>query len=175
VSPGVGSQESGVRLSAGTEERILAEVAKYPQRRSALLPGLKIAQDETHQLTPEVIARVADLIGVAHAQANELATFYSMLHKEPHGETVVEVCAQLPCALRGADELLGRLSRELGIAPGETKGRLTLIRTHECFGACHHAPMCLLNGTNYRENLHGEALEYFVDELKALIKEPVAV
>ncbi|MBV9120357.1 MAG: NAD(P)H-dependent oxidoreductase subunit E [Chloroflexi bacterium] len=162
-------------LSASCEQAITAEAAKYPGRRTALLPALKLAQAETHALSPEVIARVADLVGVSHAAANELATFYSMLHKAPIGRTHVEVCAQLPCALRGADELLDRLSSELGIGVGETSenGGVTLVRTHECFGACHRAPMCLVN-YEYRENLRGEALEALVGELKELARREVA-
>jgi len=156
-------------LSAETEAAIEAEASKYPKRRSGLLPALKLAQKETHVLTPPVIARVADLVGVSHAAANELATFYSMLHTEPLGTTTVEVCAQLPCALRGADELLERLSSELGLQVGQTSanGAVTLQRTHECFGACHRAPMCLVNG-GYRENLRGEQLEAFVADLRRL-------
>ncbi len=108
-------------------------------------------------------------MGASHASANELATFYSMLHKEPVGRTIVEVCAQLPCALRGADELLERLSAELGIAPGETTpdGAITLKRTHECFGACHRAPMCLVDH-EYRENLRGEQLEALISKLRTV-------
>ena len=156
-------------MSPQTERDILDEVAKYPKPRTALLPALKIAQQEQRFLAPETISRVADLVGVSHASANELATFYSMLHKQPLGETVVEVCAQLPCALRGADELLDQLSAALGISPGETtpNGEVTLERTHECFGACHRAPMCLVNH-EYRENLRGEQLEGLLAELKDL-------
>ncbi|MDE3076363.1 MAG: NADH-quinone oxidoreductase subunit NuoE [Chloroflexota bacterium] len=154
-------------LSAATEERIRAEVRKFaPHTRTALLPSLKIAQEEQHYLSPEAIARVAELVGVSHAAANELSTFYSMLHKEPLGRKVVEVCVQLPCALRGADELLQKLADALGIQPGQTTadGEVTLMRTHECFGACHRAPMCLVNH-EYREGLRGEPLEQLLREL----------
>lgn len=156
-------------MSPQTERDILDEIAKYPKPRTALLPALKIAQQEQRFLAPETIGRVADLVGVSHASANELATFYSMLHKQPLGETVVEVCAQLPCALRGADELLEQLSKALGVSPGETtpNGAVTLKRTHECFGACHRAPMCLVNH-EYRENLRGEQLEGLLAELREL-------
>jgi len=158
-------------VSPYTERRILDEVAKYPKPRTALLPALKIAQEQQRHLPPETIGRVAELVGVSHASANELATFYSMLHKEPLGHTVVEVCAQLPCALRGADELLERLSQSLGVASGETtaNGAVTLKRTHECFGSCHRAPMCLVNH-EYRENLRGAALEELLSELVDLAR-----
>jgi NADH:ubiquinone oxidoreductase subunit E len=164
---GLGTQDS--HLSAALQERIAAEVRKYPNPRTALLPALKIAQQELHWLPPEAIARVADLVGVSHASANELATFYSMLYKQPLGRIVVEVCAQLPCALRGADELLMDLAGALGIQPGQTtaNGAVTLKRTHECFGACHRAPMCLVNH-EYREDLRGPAREALIRELREL-------
>lgn len=159
----------GRRLTASTRARISEEAGRYPRRRTALLPALKIAQGEAHALMPEVIAQVADIVGVSHAAANELATFYNMLHKEPLGQTTIEVCAQLPCALRGADDVLAKLAEALGIAPGQTTANstVTLLRTHECFGACDRAPMCLVN-QEYRENLSGRALEDLLAEARGL-------
>jgi NADH-quinone oxidoreductase subunit E len=154
-------------LSQDTREKILAEVDKYPQRRSALLPSLKLAQRGAGWLPPEAIAEVADLVGVSSAAANELATFYSMLHLDHPVETRIEVCVQLPCALRGADTLLATLAEGLGIKPGELTpdGKIELHRTHECFGSCNKAPMCRLND-EYRENLTPEATQALIAELK---------
>ncbi len=154
-------------LSQETRARIAAEVRKYPQRRTALLPSLKLAQREVGWLPPDAIAEVAELVGVSHAQANELATFYSMLKLRPGGQTVVELCVQVPCALRGAERLLAQLADGLGIAPGEITpdGRVELVRTAECFGSCHRAPMCRLND-EYREHLTPEATEALIRELR---------
>jgi NADH:ubiquinone oxidoreductase subunit E len=111
---------------------------------------------------------VADLVGVSHASANELATFYSMLNTHHPVDVKVEVCVQLPCALRGADTLLRTLAEGLGIEPGETTpdGKIELHRTHECFGSCNRAPMCRLND-EYREDLTPEATQALIAELKA--------
>ena len=154
-------------LSRETRARIAAEVRKYPQTRTALLPSLKLAQREVGWLPPDAIAEVAELVGVSHAQANELATFYSMLKLRPGGRAV-EVCVQLPCALRGAERLLAQLADGLGIAPGEVTpdGRVELVRTAECFGSCHRAPMCRLND-EYREHLTPEMTEALIRELKS--------
>jgi NADH-quinone oxidoreductase subunit E len=154
-------------LSPETQSKILAEVRKYPQRRTALLPSLKIAQYQVGWLPPEAIAEVADLVGVSSASANEIATFYSMLNTHHPVDVKVEVCVQLPCALRGADTLLKNLSDGLGIAPGETTpdGKIELHRTHECFGSCNKASMCRLND-EYRENLTPEATQSLIAELK---------
>jgi NADH:ubiquinone oxidoreductase subunit E len=155
-------------LSQDTRDKILAEVGKYPQPRTALLPSLKLAQREAGWLPPETISEVADLVGVSSAAANELATFYSMLHLDHPVDVRIEVCVQLPCALRGADTLLANLAEGLGIAPGEMTldGKIELHRTHECFGSCNKAPMCRLND-EYRENLTPEATRALIAELKS--------
>lgn len=154
-------------LSAETRGKIVAEVRRFPQRRTALLPALKHAQAQVGWLPPAAIAEVAELVGVSHAAANELASFYSMLHLEPGGRVKVEVCVQLPCALAGGERLLADLADGLGIAPGEVTadGEVELIRTAECFGACHRAPMCRLND-EYREHLTPEATAQLIQELR---------
>jgi NADH-quinone oxidoreductase subunit E len=155
-------------MSPETRDRILAEVHRYPERRTALLPSLKLAQQDVGWLPPEAIAEVAELVGVSHASANELATFYSMLRLRPGGRVRVEVCVQLPCALAGGERLLATLAKGLGIEPGEVTpdGAVELMRTSECFGACHRAPMCRLND-EYRENLTPEATQRLVEELRS--------
>jgi NADH-quinone oxidoreductase subunit F len=145
-------------LSAACREAILAERARYPHPRSALLPALKLAQAEVGYLPPAVVAAVAELVGVSGAQAQELTTFYSMLHREPTGKKLVQVCTQVPCGYMGGDRLLVRLEKALGIKAGETTadGAVTLERTVECMGACHRAPMCRV-GDGFVENLRTEA------------------
>ena len=156
-------------LSLETQEQIKARVAAYPKRRTALLPALKLAQDEVGYLPPEVVAQVAELVGVSHADAHTLTTFYSMLRTEPSGRARVEVCVQLPCAVAGGERLLRQLAEGLAIAPGETTpdGGVTLIRTPECMGACHRAPMCRLN-SEYVENLTSpEAVGGLLERLRS--------
>ncbi|HEX6813217.1 MAG TPA: NADH-quinone oxidoreductase subunit NuoF, partial [Planctomycetota bacterium] len=155
-------------LSASCRQAILAERAKYPHPRTALLPALKLAQQEAGFLPPAIVAEVAELIGVSPSQAQELTTFYSMLHTEPHGRRLVQVCTQLPCGYMGGDRLLAQLEQKLGIAHGETTadGNVTLERTVECMGACHRAPMCRI-GDGYVENVKTDA---DVDALVAALK-----
>ena len=161
----MGGTEGGP-LSSATQEAIRAAVRRYPKTRTALLPSLKLAQAELTFLPPAAVAPVADLVGVSHAAAWELATFYSMLHLEPEGKVIVDVCVQLPCALRGGERLLQELAQGLGILAGHTTtdGQVTLRRTPECLGACHRAPMARVND-EYRENLTPESAQQLVAEL----------
>jgi NADH-quinone oxidoreductase subunit E len=153
-------------LSAETARRIASEVTRYPRRRTALLPSLKLAQEQLGYLPPEAVAEVAELVGVSHASAWELATFYSMLHLEPEGRVIVDVCVQLPCALRGAERLLRDLAAGLGVEPGQVTpdGMVKLVRTPECFGACHRAPMARVNDA-YRDTLTPAATQALIAEL----------
>jgi NADH-quinone oxidoreductase subunit E len=152
-------------LSEATRTAITGLVELYPERRTALLPALKLAQADVGYLPPEAIAEAADLVGVPHSAALELAAFYTMLHTQPGPTTRVVVCAQLPCALRGAEGLIRDL--RTGLEPLIEAGCIEVERTSECFGACHRAPMARV-GDAYRENLDGPARRELVAELNAL-------
>jgi NADH-quinone oxidoreductase subunit E len=137
-------------LSARTRSAIQELAALYPERRTALLPALKLAQQDAGWLPRDAIAEAADLVGVPHSAALELAAFYTMLHTEPGPATRIVVCAQLPCALRGAEGLIRDL--DAGLRSQIDRGTVEVERTSECFGACHRAPMARV-GDEYRENL----------------------
>ena len=149
-------------LSEQTRASIRELVATYPQRRTALLPALKLAQADAGFLPREVIAEAADLVGVPHSAALELAEFYTMLHTEPGPSTRVVVCAQLPCALRGAEELIRELHS--GLRQAIERGAVEVERTSECFGACHRAPMARV-GDVYHEHLDQERRRALIQEL----------
>jgi NADH-quinone oxidoreductase subunit E len=153
-----------VTLTAETRAAIEQLVSGYPERRTALLPALKLAQRDAGWLPPDAIAEAADLVGVPHAAALELAEFYTMLHTEPGPSTRVVVCAQLPCALRGAEGLIRDL--HTGLSAQIAGGAVEVERTSECFGACHRAPMARI-GDVYRENLDGDARQALIAELSA--------
>jgi NADH-quinone oxidoreductase subunit E len=152
-----------VPLSDTTCEAIRNLVDHYPERRTALLPALKLAQADVGYLPPETVVEAADLVGVPHAAAFELVTFYTMLRQEPPAQHMLVVCAQLPCALRGAEALLREL--HTGLQREIADGHVDVERTSECFGACHRAPMARL-GDAYRENLTGPAVQQLIEELR---------
>jgi NADH-quinone oxidoreductase subunit E len=156
------SDHAPAALSERTREAILKLAAMYPERRTALLPALKLAQAEVGYLPRETIAEAADLVGVPHAAALELVSFYTMLFAEPGPAQRLIVCAQLPCALRGAEGLIRDL--QTGLRRQIEAGSIEVERTSECFGACHKAPMARL-GDQYRESLDADARQRLIDEL----------
>ncbi|MBI1945513.1 MAG: NAD(P)H-dependent oxidoreductase subunit E [Deltaproteobacteria bacterium] len=152
-------------LSEATRSAIRGEVERYPHKKSALLPSLKLAQREAGWLSKDTLAEVAELVGVPHSSAVELATFYSMLFTEPVPKTRVEVCVQLPCALVGAEQTAEQIARAVGAelhGPPHRRhgvtpdGTIEVGTTVECYGACHRAPMCRV-GDDYVEHLTDDA------------------
>jgi NADH-quinone oxidoreductase subunit E len=162
-------------LSQSTRDAIAKEVASYPHKKTALLPSLKLAQKERGWLSKETLAEVADLVGVPHSNAVEIASFYAMLFTEPVAPVRVEYCIQLPCALAGAEQALQKTADKLGVTlegkfgtrHGHTKDhKIELHGTVECYGGCHRAPMCRV-GDDYVENLKTDAdLDKLVSSLK---------
>ena len=141
--------------------------AEYPDRRSAILPALRVAQDEHGGwLPPEALREVADALELAPAQVEAVASFYDMLHLEPVGKHLVEVCTNLSCALVGAQQVVDAFERELGVRPGETSedGTVTL-RTIECAGGCGRAPVVVVDG-RYREPVRPEDVPAIAEEVR---------
>lgn len=131
-------------LSENTRNAILALQKKYPEKRSALIPALHIAQGEIGYLPREAQNDVADLFGLDANEVNSVVSFYDMFYEEPVGKHLLHVCKNVSCMLRGGDEVLGALCKKLGVVPGGTcaDGEFTVIPS-ECLGACDRAPMML--------------------------------
>ncbi|NBV26354.1 MAG: NAD(P)H-dependent oxidoreductase subunit E, partial [Actinobacteria bacterium] len=112
-------------------------VALYPQKRSAMLPLLHLAQEQDGYLTDEGMAEVAELTGTSPAEVRGTASFYDMFHLEPVGKYVVGVCTNIACLLAGGEELLDHATKTLGCAVGGTSadGLFTLEET-ECLADC---------------------------------------
>ena len=150
-------------------DRELAPILKrYPEDRksSAMIPALRIGQEIFGYLSPAVMALAADRLGVSPARAEEVATFYVMLHPEPHGRHLVEICTNVSCSLAGGEEIFDRLKAKFGLENGGTTpdGRITL-REVECLGCCGTAPAMLVDDDQH-ERLTPEKVEQIVGALK---------
>jgi NADH-quinone oxidoreductase subunit E len=154
-------------VSAMLEREIGRLVKLYPDRRSAVLPALRIAQEEHGGwLPPAALREVADALDVTPAYCLAIASFYDMLHLAPVGRHMVEVCTNLSCALVGAQAVVDAFASELGIAPGETTedGAFTL-RAIECAGGCGRAPVVVVDH-RYHEPLQPEDVPAIVEEIR---------
>jgi NADH-quinone oxidoreductase E subunit len=129
-------------------------LARYPQRRAALMPTLWLAQREFGWLSVPVLEYVAALMELPLAWVTSTASFYTMYWKAPKGRWHIQVCRNLPCALRGADRVRRAIEARLGIRDGErtADGRFSLEEV-ECLASCGTAPAVQVNNAEYHENL----------------------
>jgi len=146
-------------------DEIQAVAEQYPVRRSAVIPALRLAQERYGWLPPQAFRDVAEALDLTPAYCKAVASFYDMFHLSPVGEHVVEICTNVSCALRGAQQVLEAFERELGIDAGETTsdGEVTL-RTIECAGGCSWAPVVVVDH-RYREPVSEADVPAIVAEL----------
>jgi len=133
-------------LSPENRARVASIAARYPRPRAALLPVLRIVQEELGWISPEAETWAAGLLGLAPVEVREVATFYSLLRRKKPGRYVIQVCRNLSCTLRGAPDLLAHLRDRWDLRPGETSGdgRFSLLAV-ECLGCCHESPCVIVD------------------------------
>jgi NADH-quinone oxidoreductase subunit E len=143
-----------------------AILAKYPTKRSAVMPLLYVAQEEYGYCSEDAMREVAEITALDPTEVKSIVGFYTMFFEEATGKYVIEVCDDLPCALRGADEFVHHCERKLGIGAGQTTpdGKFTL-RTVMCIAACDRAPVAQVN-REYRYSLTPESFDKMVDDMK---------
>lgn len=153
-------------LSDKAKAEIQQLKARYPHPNSALLPALALAQEENGWLSPEVMTKVAEAMGLPPVQVASVATFYTMFREKPVGKYLVQVCTNIACSLLDAEHIVEHLKRRLGIELGQTTsdGMFTLIEV-ECLGSCGTAPMMQINETYY-ENLTVERVDQILADLR---------
>jgi NADH-quinone oxidoreductase subunit E len=146
----------------------IEKVAKqYPESRSAVLPALRLAQEEHGWLSREALEQVGEALGLTPAYCMSIASFYDMFHLEPVGTHTVEVCTNVCCGLVNAQAVLEAFERELGVAPGETTGDGAItLRAVECLGGCA-TPTIVAVDHRYREWVTPDDVPAIVQELRS--------
>ena len=158
-----------MQFTESTLARFAKEVAKYPpdQKQSAVMACLAIVQHEQGHVSPEAEAGIAGYLGMPAIAVHEVTTFYNMYNQQPLGKYKLNVCTNLPCALRDGDKALDHVCRKLGVEPyGTTADGVFTVQPSECLGACADAPVMLLNDRQMLSFMTHERL----DELLTLLK-----
>ncbi len=136
--------------------------AKYPERRSAILPVLWIAQKQEGWISEDAMKEVAEVVGVTAAEVYEVVSFYTMFHQHPVGRHHIALCKTLSCAVCGAHEVSAYIREKYGFDAGKSisrDGRFS-IEEVECIGACTEAPAMLVG-----EKLHGDLTPKSIDDV----------
>jgi NADH-quinone oxidoreductase subunit E len=142
-------------------------IARYPRKKSALIPLLHLSQEQNGYVTDEAMRHLAELLDITPAEVIGTATFYEMFKFEPVGKYVINICQTLSCALLGADSLMHHAEHKLGVKAGSTTddGLITL-EPAECQAACTEAPTLQVN-YRHRYRVTAESFDQLVDDLRA--------
>ena len=153
-------------LSDELETRITQLKERYPHPKSVLIPALHWVQRACDGcLSDDLLAEVAQIVGLPPAEVRSVASFYTMFNRRPVGKHLVQVCTNISCSLLGAEHIVAHLKQKLGIEVGETTddGLFTLLEV-ECLGSCGTAPMMQIDDAYY-ENLTVERVDEILNEL----------
>ncbi|MBS1262406.1 MAG: NADH-quinone oxidoreductase subunit 2 [Calditrichaeota bacterium] len=153
-------------LSAENQQRVKEVAARYPHNMSAILPALHIVFAERGWIDREACDHVAELLDVPPIHVYEAMTFYTYFPRKPVGKYHIQLCHNIACNLRGAENLIEYMRDKHGIEEDRVTGDgLFCLHRVECLGACGGAPMMQVND-DYYENLSPEKIEELIEGWK---------
>jgi len=159
-------------LDSKTISELEEIAARYPEKRSGLLPMLHLAQSAQGKVTPEAIEKCAEILEISPAEVNGVATFYTMYKRREVGDFHIGVCTNTLCAVMGGDEIFARLKDYLGVgndevAPKRQGDQYSVSVEHiECNAACDYAPVAMINW-EFMDNQTPDGLVRTVEALRA--------
>jgi NADH-quinone oxidoreductase subunit F len=148
------------------ETKFAQLLARYPVKRSALIPMMLYAQDQYGSLSDDVLTEIAKRLDLNLVEVTETLAYYSMLRRKPAGRYHIQVCTNISCMLRGGNELYAHLQKRLGIGNKEVQPSGTFsLEEVECMGACTGAPAIQVNYDFY-ENLDPEKVDAILEQFE---------
>ncbi|MEM6628219.1 MAG: NADH-quinone oxidoreductase subunit NuoE [Bacteroidota bacterium] len=149
------------------KKAIQAHTEKYPDKRSAVMPALWIAQEKYGWLPNDAIKLVANTLDLPYSHVYGVATFYTMYLKKDVAPNLIEVCTCFSCGEVGGPEMYHFLREHLEVdEQGKSKDGKIWVRQAECLGACDTAPMCQVNNGRYVHNLTEEKVKQIVSKIQ---------
>jgi NADH-quinone oxidoreductase subunit E len=155
-----------MQFSSELEDRFQRLTTQYPVKRSALIPMLLYAQDEVGYLSDEVIHEIGRRLDLSDLEVRNVISYYSLLRTRPAGKYHVQVCTNISCMLRGAEEVFEHCEKRLGIGNKEvTRDGLFSLEEVECIGACSWAPAIQVN-YDFHLDVTGDGMDRILDDYR---------
>jgi NADH-quinone oxidoreductase subunit E len=153
-------------FSEALQKRFEVLLTRYPIRRSALIPMLLYAQDELGYLTDEAVRDIGGRLELSELEVRNVLSYYSMLRTRPMGKYHVQVCTNISCLLRGAEDVFAHCKKQLGVGHKQvTEDGLFSLEEVECIGACSWAPAIQIN-YDFHEKLTPEKMDKVLEQYK---------
>jgi len=154
-------------LSEAERTEIESQIEHARTRSSGLIEALRVVQKHRGWISDEAVGEIAEFLGMTSAEVDSVATFYNRIFRKPVGKHVIHVCDSISCWVMGSESVKQLLARKLTVSDGGTSsdGMFTLLPV-DCLGACHKAPVMLIDGELYEE-LSDERIENILNEIRA--------
>ena len=154
-----------MRFSDQLEQRFSEMITHYPTKRSVLVPILLYIQDELGALTDDAIHEIAQRVELSDLEVRNVITYYSMMRTHPIGKYNLQICTNVSCLLRGADDIFEHCKKRLGVGnKQDTADGLFHLEEVECIGACSWAPAMQVD-YDFHENLTTEKIDEIIEGL----------
>ena len=142
-------------------------IARYPRKRSAIMPLLHYVQSIDGYVTNEGIELIGQKLDLATAEVTAVSTFYTQYKSKPVGEYHVGICTNTLCAVMGGDLIFDAVKEHLGIEnDGVTSDGKVSVEHIECNAACDYAPVVMVNWEFY-DNQTVKSVKDLVDDARA--------
>jgi NADH-quinone oxidoreductase subunit E len=143
-----------------------AIIARYPRKRSAIMPLLHYSQSITGYINNEGIEIISELLELENAEVTAVSTFYTQYKNQPVGEYHVGVCTNTLCAVMGGDAIFAGLKEHLSVEnDGVTADGKVSLEHIECNAACDYAPVVMANWEFY-DNQTVQSAKDLVDSMR---------
>lgn len=160
-------------ITADLSDNLQEISARYPTKRSAIMPALYLAQDKYGTVDEDVYKAIAQMLEVPEIWVFEVASFYTMYNRKELGKYHIQLCTNVSCMLLGSDDVLNHIQKHLDVKTGETTADgLFTLSCVECLGGCDVAPVMIIN-ENYYNNLTNDRVTEIIASLKQNAKEAV--
>lgn len=134
-------------------------IEKYRHEKAPYIPLMQEINDEYRYLPEEALQMVSKALDVPLSELYSLATFYKCFSLTPRGEQEIQVCLGTACHVRGASQILEKITHSLQVKPGQTTDdRKYTLETVNCLGACALAPLVMID-EKYFGNLSPDKIE----------------
>lgn len=153
-------------ISPSVRRAIEDRFQHFPSKQAVCIEALNLVQESNRWISDKAVAELAELLEMTKEGVDSVATFYSMVYRQPVGRHVIQVCDSVSCWVMGQESIVAYLRKKLGVDFGETSadGRFTLLPII-CLGNCDHAPALLIEKDLYAE-LTIEKLDALLAEYK---------
>jgi NADH-quinone oxidoreductase subunit E len=151
------------RLKPGCDELI----ARYEERRSALLPIMHLFQRHEGFVSPEATNATAAMLEITPAEVEGAVSFYTLLYRRPVGKYMLQVCRGLACSINGAEDIMAYFREKLGIGHLQTTDDgLFSYEEVECLAACDRAT-CMEVNLHFVYDLTPQKVDAMLDAIRA--------